>query len=153
MNPKLPNLPVVAMTVYLHKWEKNRRFKAYDVEVVAQPIKVQPIGGDGLEDGGIYPVPRIVKETEDMLYVEYKGTGMGDGKWKMEYYRTPEAARRGALKWLNGAPELTEEQKVEIYRTEKVKARKELVERIAHQKVKIAEAEANVERLKKELGA
>jgi hypothetical protein len=78
---------------------------------------------------------------------------MGDGPWERVFYRTADAARRAAVKWLNGAAELTEEQKAVIDRDEKMKVRKDLEKWIAGQKKMIAKQEAEVARLTKELGA
>jgi hypothetical protein len=151
--PNLPNLPLVDIPTFGFMQDYNRKFKAYDVTVTKGEVKTQPIGGDGLDAEGIYPVPRVVKETKDTFTVKYAGVGMGDGPWERVFYRTADAARRGALKWLNGAAELTEEQKTVIDRDKKMKIRNELKEWIAHQKKLIVKKEAEVARLTKELGA
>jgi len=151
--PNFPNLPVVAIPTFGFMQDYNRKFKAYDVTVTKGEVKTQPIGGDGLDAEGIYPVPRVVEETKDTFTVKYAGVGMGDGPWKRVFYRTADAARRAAVKWLNGAAEMTEKQMVEAARIEKQKVRKDLEEWIVHQKQLIAKKEAEVARLTKELGA
>jgi hypothetical protein len=146
-----PNLPLVNLTFYDFKQDFNRKFKAYDVTVTEGEVQTQPFGGDGRDAEGIYPVPRVVEETKDTFTVKYAGVGMGDGPWKRVFYRTADAARRAAVKWLNGAAELTEDQKAVIDRDEKVRVREDLKKRIAGQKEMIAKNEAELARLTKEL--
>jgi len=117
----MTNLPLALMTVYNFATIYNRKYNAYNVDVKAVEINVQPLGGDGREFGGIYPVTFVEKQTAEKVYVKYTGTGMGDGPFKQEWFTTPEAARKAALVWLGDATEMTEEQKKNVDKAVNVK--------------------------------
>ena len=103
-------------------YKRYNRFNAYHLLVNEIIIPTNPIGGNKYD--GEYTVPVVVKETNTEVYVDYH-----NGDKPTIYYRTYEAARNAALKWLGNRKEVTQEQLKEV---EQKELNKRLAEKLEH---------------------
>ena len=103
----------MTITTYSHKRDYNKKFDAWDITFLEEVRKgISPLGGPTRDKDG-YPLPVVVGETEDRYIVKQKPVGMGNEGGEWVYWKTAEAARAAARRWLDGRKEMTDEQKKE----------------------------------------
>jgi hypothetical protein len=135
------------LTIFWHKRDYNKKFKAYDITVGEEvtPMPIMPFGGNGRDEDDIYPVPFVEKMTRTHYHVRYFGVGMGDGPWKRTFFRTAAAARAAALEWLGDRREMTEAEKAEAAKDVKHREVKEKKERLARLRKEVANLEKELD--------
>ena len=147
-----PNLPLAPLTTYGFRGDKVRKYKAVKMTFGNRVDNVQPLGGDGKEVGGWYPVPHVVQETATEVTVKYDGTGMGDPGYEWTAFKTLKAAQKAAAEELKaaGLVALTEEQEKELAKEAAAEELKAARKRVKDKEQELARAKAALAKLEGE---
>lgn len=122
----------------------NSKLKAYEVHVYFDNFDVQPLGGTGRDEKGLYPVPVIIEETETTATVFEEPCGLGTGMKPKVFYKTRDAAWKAVAEVLtaDGKKVLTLEETANAVIEKTVEDAKERIKKL---KREIADLEMVIE--------